>query len=120
MPVIGVGWPWRDLGWRDRVWGSARGDAYADHVGRREQHRAQLRALPTRRWAAYLREHSGLPGPRANIELAQAVADEGDAACFDEFIDTGDEYLTFCAVIGFGRLLVEGSPGGAAAPETRL
>ncbi len=78
-------------------------------MGRREQYRAALRALDAARWPVYLREHSGLPGPRGNIELAQAVADEGDRACFDRFIATDDEYLVFCGVIGVGRLLAEGA-----------
>ena len=45
-------------------------------AGRREQYRAELRALRNADWAPYLREHSGLPGPRANLELASAVAEE--------------------------------------------
>ena len=78
-------------------------------MGRREQDRVQLRTLAAARWPAYLCEHSGLPGPRGNIELAQAVADEGDRACFDRLIATDDEYLLFCGVIGLGRLLAEGA-----------
>jgi hypothetical protein len=30
-------------------------------------------------WDDYLREESGLPGPRANLELVHAVAEEGSA-----------------------------------------
>lgn len=71
------------------------------------EYRAALRALPRSEWHAHLTEHSGLPGPRGNIELAQAVADEGDAAVFDALIATGDEYLVFCGVVGLGRLLAE-------------
>jgi hypothetical protein len=78
-------------------------------VGRREQDRVELRRLADAQWPAYLREHSGLPGPRGNIELAQAVADEGRRACFDRLISTDDEYLVFCGVIGLGRLLAEGA-----------
>ena len=69
----------------------------------------QLRALAAQQWPPYLSEHSGLPGPRGNIELAQAVADEGDAACFDRLIATDDEYLVFCGVVGLGRLSAEGA-----------
>jgi hypothetical protein len=86
-------------------------------VGRRDEYRAELRTLAAAQWAAYLREHSGLPGPRGNIELAQAVADEGDRACFDRFIATDDEYLVFCGVVGLGRLLAEGA---GADVERRL
>jgi hypothetical protein len=77
-------------------------------VGRRDQYRAQLRALAAPAWPAYLSRHSGLPGPRGNIELAQAVADEGDPRQFAELIATGDEYLGFCGVLGLGPLLAQG------------
>jgi HEAT repeat protein len=77
-------------------------------VGRRDQYRAQLRSLDPAGWAEYLREHSGLPGPRGNIELAQAVADEGDEDSFDRFIATDEEYLVFCGVVGLGRPLAGG------------
>src|ERR687898_347008 len=43
-------------------------------VDRREDHRTSLRALPRAEWMPYLRRNSGLPGRRANLELAQAVA----------------------------------------------
>lgn len=78
-------------------------------MGRRDEHRAALRALPREEWPAHLGAHSGLPGPRGNIELGEAVADEGDAALFDRLIATGDEYLVFCGVLGLGRLLAEGA-----------
>lgn len=58
-------------------------------------------------WPGHLRTHSGLPGPRANLALAQSFADEGTAADFDEVIATGEEYLVLCGVIGLGRLLAE-------------
>jgi hypothetical protein len=77
-------------------------------VARRDDYRSALRGLDVRRWQEYLREHSGLPGPRGNIELAQAVADEGDPALFDRMITTDDEYLVFCGVIGLGRLSADG------------
>jgi hypothetical protein len=91
-------------------------------VSRREEHRTALRALDVARWPAYLGQHSGLPGPRANIELAQAVADEGDASTFDRLIATDDEYLVCCGVIGLGRLLADGGDleerlRGAAGPR---
>lgn len=76
---------------------------------RREAYRDELRALDPGRWADHLTARSGLPGPRGNIELAQAVADVGDPACFDRLIATGDEYLVFCGVIGLGRRWAEGA-----------
>ncbi|WP_431975235.1 hypothetical protein [Micromonospora haikouensis] len=74
-------------------------------MGRRDQYRAELRGFDPARWPDFLREHSGLPGPRANIALAEAVADEGELTSFDRLISTDDEYLVFCGVLGLGRLL---------------
>ncbi len=51
---------------------------------------------------------SGLPGPRANLELAQAVADLGDLALFERFAGSADEYLALCGCAGLGRLAAEG------------
>jgi hypothetical protein len=44
-------------------------------MGRREEHRAALRALDDDDVRAYLAAHSGLPGPRGNLELIDAFAD---------------------------------------------
>src|SRR3989475_2991649 len=44
---------------------------------RLEGYRNELRGLKD--WEPYLRKHSGLPGPRANLELVAAVAEEADA-----------------------------------------
>lgn len=81
------------------------------------EYRAALRRRPTTQWPAYLRDHSGLPGPRGNIELAQAFAEETDAALVDDLIATDDEFLTVCGVVGLGRLLAE---GGGDDVERRL
>lgn len=86
-------------------------------MGRREEHRTALRELGTAAWTPYLRRHSGLPGPRANLELAEAVADEGDRALFETLLGTDDEYLVLCGAIGLGRLLAD---GGGANAEARL
>ena len=68
-------------------------------------HRAALESLDPTTWQVYLTEHSGLPGPRGNLELIAAVADLGERAVFDELIGTGDEYLVCCGVVGLGALL---------------
>ena len=78
-----------------------------------EEYRDSLRELPTTEWMRYLGEHSGLPGPRGNIELAQAFADEAAPDVVEEVLATGDEYLTFCGVVALGREL-------AAAPSREL
>jgi hypothetical protein len=83
-------------------------------VGKVDDYRAALERLDRDAWPAYLTEHSGLPGPRGNIELGQAVADTGDRETFDALIATGDEYLTFCGVIGLGAVLAAGGDGRIA------
>jgi hypothetical protein len=69
-------------------------------------------------WDSFLLEESGLPGPRGNLELAQAVADEGDEETFLRFAaydsrraptNSPYEFLAFCGVVGLGRLVAEGS-----------
>ena len=68
-------------------------------------------------WEPFLVKESGLPGPRGNLELAQAVADEGDAKLFERLVrfdaeqapvNSPQEFLAFCGVLGLGRLLSEG------------
>lgn len=80
-----------------------------------DEYRQALRA--SQDWESYLLDHSGLPGPRGNIELGQAVADEGDKALFLRYIsvdasvapaDTAREFLSFCGTLGFGKLLAQG------------
>jgi len=84
-------------------------------VTKQERYRNLLRTLAD--WEPFLLQESGLPGPRGNIELAQAVADEGDEALFRRFLaydaasaptNSPQEFLAFCGVLGLGRLLAEG------------
>ena len=65
----------------------------------------------------YLLEHSGLPGPRGNIELGLAAARVCDAAQLRRWAaldaqaaPTGGagEFLAFCGVVGLGRMLAAG------------
>lgn len=85
-------------------------------MGKVEQYRQTLRSLDE--WDSYLLQESGLPGPRGNIELAQAVADEGDEALFRRYLtfeaavaptDSPYEFLAFCGVVGLGQLAAEGT-----------
>ena len=61
-------------------------------------------------WIPFLRKESGLPGPRGNLELAYAVAEEGNKKQFKQFLsfqaeeNTPEVFLVFCGVIGFGKL----------------
>jgi hypothetical protein len=68
-------------------------------------------------WDSHLLAESRLPGPRANLELARAVAEEGDEALFRRYLaldasraptNTPGEFLPACGVLGMGRLLTEG------------
>ena len=64
--------------------------------------RERLRRLDRSSWPGFLDEHSGLPGPRGNIELAMALADVVDASMADELIASGDEYRVFCGAVALG------------------
>lgn len=68
-------------------------------------------------WEPFLLRESGLPGPRSNLELAQAVADEASEAWLRRHAALGPEvapvneprgFLAMCGVIGLGRLLCAG------------
>src|SRR5512143_1152859 len=82
---------------------------------------ALLPTLPD--WDAYLLANSGLPGPRGNLELAQAVAQLGDEARFARWraltpaqapANSPAEFLAFCGVLGLGQRLAAGDPAAAA------
>src|SRR5215207_848069 len=61
-------------------------------------------------WIPFLRKNSGLPGPRGNLELAYAVAQEGNKRQFEQILSTLAEentpevFLVFCGVVGLGKL----------------
>ncbi len=68
-------------------------------------------------WDSFLLKESGLPGPRANLELVQAVVEEGDEELFQRFLtftpekaptNSPYEFLAVCGVVGLGRLISEG------------
>jgi len=84
-------------------------------MGKREDYREELGRL--RRWDDFLLKNSGLPGPRGNLELAQAVADIADEPRIRKWLtwtadkaptNSPEEFLSFCGAVGLGRLLVEG------------
>jgi hypothetical protein len=80
-----------------------------------DEYRAALRALPGEAWDAYLARHSGLPGPRGNLELAAAVAEECRPERLYAYARSADEFTAVCGAYGLGRLAAEGDP--AALPE---
>jgi hypothetical protein len=61
-------------------------------------------------WIPFLLKNSGLPGPRGNLELAYAVAEEGSKEQFEQFLsfqaeeNTPEVFLVFCGVVGLGKL----------------
>jgi hypothetical protein len=67
-----------------------------------EAYRTELRELE--RWEPYLKKHSGLPGPRANLELLAAVVEEADADRLWHFSASTDDYLAACGAAGLGRV----------------
>jgi hypothetical protein len=80
-----------------------------------EIYRQHLRELSA--WDKFLLKESGLPGPRANLELVQAVADEGTLDLFQRYLtytperastNSPEVFLAVCGVVGLGRLLAEG------------
>jgi len=82
-------------------------------MGSRTEYQQALRALPTSEWTAFLDATSGLPGPRGNLELIQAAADEGNARWFEELVTSADEFRAATGAVGLGRLLAE-------APDARV
>ncbi len=82
------------------------------------EYRAKLRELYD--WEPYLLENSGLPGPRGNLELMQAVAAEGKTERFFSFLrwtperapaGSREEYLAACGAIGLGESAGRGERG---------
>jgi hypothetical protein len=80
-----------------------------------EVYRQMLRTLTD--WDKFLLKESGLPGPRGNLELMQAVADEGTLDLFQRYLtytpdrastNSPEGFLAMCGVVGLGRLLAEG------------
>ncbi|MFF2496614.1 hypothetical protein [Agromyces sp. NPDC058064] len=53
-----------------------------------ERHQAVLRGLPAAEIADYLTVHSGLPGPRSNLEALQAFGDVAPTEVLLEFCRT--------------------------------
>jgi len=93
-------------------------------MGKVEAYREQLRTLDD--WDAFLIEESRLPGPRANLELAYAVASEGTEErllryagldCEAAPSNTPAEFLAVCGVMGLGYLMARGE--GAYLPLLR-
>ncbi|AFQ42736.1 hypothetical protein [Desulfosporosinus meridiei] len=78
-------------------------------------YRSVLRELED--WDQYLLDESCLPGPRANLELIKAVAEEGTEERFMNYLSldsaiapfgSAAEFLPICGVVGLGSLIAQG------------
>lgn len=77
----------------------------------------QIMLNETTDWQTVLMAESNLPGPRGNLELAQAVAICGTEQQFLSFLDqtpqlapenTPQSFLAFCGTLGLGKLITNG------------
>jgi hypothetical protein len=75
---------------------------------KKDDYRHMLRDLDD--WIPFLQKESGLPGPRGNLELAYAVAEEGNKKRFEKLLseqaeeNTPEVFPVFCGLVGLGRL----------------
>ncbi len=92
-----------------------------------DHYRSVLASLSRPDWDAYLMAESGLPGPRGNLELAQAAAgqaDEGQLARWRALapeqapVNSPQEFLAFCGVLGLGWAITGSEETDAAALKT--
>ncbi len=68
-------------------------------------------------WDSFLMKESGLPGPRGNLELAQAFAEVAEESLIQKYVsikpdeapeNTPKVFLAFCGVVGLGNLINKG------------
>ncbi len=71
---------------------------------RLDEYRSKLRELDD--WAPYLKRHSGLPGPRANLELLAAAVEETTAQGARRLAESEDEFVAACGAAGLGRFAI--------------
>jgi hypothetical protein len=68
-----------------------------------DEYRTALAGLDD--WMPYLDANSGLPGPRGNLELVAACAEEADSKRALDLIASEDEFVTVCGLVALGRHL---------------
>lgn len=77
-------------------------------MSRIDHYRSRLQSLND--WVPFLKQNSGLPGPRGNLELAYAVAESGTQKQFEHFLtfdgheNTPEVFVLFCGIVGLGKL----------------
>jgi hypothetical protein len=67
-----------------------------------EQYQETLRRLDD--WEEFLLADSRLPGPRANLELVEAAAEEADEPLLLRLVGSDEEFLVMCGAVRLGRL----------------
>ena len=80
-------------------------------------YRAEIAQLPPDAWPAWLAGRSALPGPRANLELVAAAAEEADGATALALAGSADEFTRMCGIVGLGRHALLGPIREAANDE---
>lgn len=80
-----------------------------------EEYRQALRSQAD--WQVYLRKNSGLPGPRGNLELAQAFAEVSTPAQIESALqiplaeapeNSPGVFVVFCAITALGKAAARG------------
>ena len=84
-------------------------------MGRVQEYREALTRLTDAQRTAYLDEHSGLPGPRGNLELIEAAGDVGSREWLVELSRSEDEFRSATGAAGLGGFV--DSPDGTPDPE---
>lgn len=83
---------------------------YRERMVTRADHVAAVSTSDDAAVIAYLGAHSGLPGPRGNLELMAAFVTAGRPELIRSLVGSDDEYLASCAATGIGRLVIEAAP----------
>ncbi|WP_082812760.1 hypothetical protein [Cellulomonas timonensis] len=89
-------------------------------MGRREEYREAVSGLSGDTLDEYLDTRSGLPGPRANLELAGAVADVADVGEAWRLAGSDREYTRLCGVVALGAVAARSDDAARAQALERL
>jgi hypothetical protein len=69
--------------------------------------------------AAHLTARSGLPGPRANLELAQTYAEVAEPDEARDFVAGDDEYLALCGALALAARVADPALGAVVRAAAR-
>lgn len=79
-------------------------------MSKSDTYRTKLASLPD--WDASLLQASGLPGPRAHLELVNVAAEMSSEAQVQHWLtfkaNTPAEYLALCGTVGLGKWIAQG------------